>query len=128
MAKPEPGKSLQRAGAGLVGSYHALPYGLRHEEVDGMKRLTAIQAIHEYCVEDCCGGNRKGPGLCSDEKCRFFPYRTGHNLYYKSSNKPIQPRERESGRFRPSNHGRKAILQTVTEGKKRIRVIVEDVR
>ena len=96
--------------------------------MDEMKRLTAIQAIHEHCVEDCCGGNRKGPGLCSDENCRFFPFRTGRNPYRKSTNKPTQPRERKSGRFQPSQHGRKAILQTVTEGKKRIRVIVEDVK
>lgn len=76
-----------------------------------MNDLTPCKAIHQFCI-DCCGGNRKGPKLCSLTECVLWPYRTGHN-----------PKRRGKGgkNFSPNTttakRAKRAILLAIREGK-----------
>jgi len=92
-----------------------------------MKDLTPCQAIRLYCLT--CESSKKAVKSCLNTTCSLWPYRLGHNPNRQGVRKTTtQGRNDDSGRFLPSQHGGKRILQTVTDGKKRIRVIVEDVR
>jgi hypothetical protein len=92
-----------------------------------MKYLTPLKAFRRFCVHSCALGSYKVIRECSTDDCPLYHFRFGHNRRRKAnpSNMPTLSRNGDSGKFLPSQHGSKTILQTVTDREKRIRVIVE---
>ena len=87
-----------------------LPYGL---------------AIKTHCQRRCRQSAQE-VGACDDYKCTLWPYRQGHNPNRAGIGRRLGKRnKRISGKFLPSQDGKKKILETVSDGKTRIRVIVE---
>ena len=41
------------------------------------RKLTPLQAIRKYCVDDCCVGQAKEVRLCPSVSCPLYPYRFG---------------------------------------------------
>lgn len=92
-----------------------------------MKHLTPCQAIKQFCLT--CEESRKAVKDCQNPDCPLWPYRLGHNPNHQGIGRTLTPGQKaKSGRFLPSQDGEKKKLQLITDGRKRIPVIVEDVR
>jgi hypothetical protein len=89
--------------------------------------LTPCKAIHRFCI-DCMGGSQKGPRMCNNSKCPLFTYRLGMNPKRKKRGKSTpSTKKRQSEKIFGVYMGKIKPLEVDVEGKKRIRLIVEDI-
>ena len=92
-----------------------------------MKYLTPCQVIRFFCLT--CESSKKAVKECPNVSCPLWPYRLGHNPNRQGIGKRSDPsREAKSGQFLPRRGGERKKLQLITDGKKRIRVLVEDMK
>lgn len=84
-----------------------------------MKHLTPCQAIKHYCTNVCLQTPQEAR-KCENMECSLYRFRMGNNPNRKGFVSNIdQPRKSDSGKFFTARHGRKSILQTITDGRKR---------
>lgn len=89
--------------------------------------LTPCKAIHKFCI-DCMGGSQKGPRVCDDTNCPLFIYRLGTNPKRKKKGKDTLPLKKcQPEKISTVYTGETKLTEVNVEGKKRIRLIVEDV-
>lgn len=88
--------------------------------------LTPCKAIRKFCIE--CMGSQKAPRNCENIDCPLFIYRLGTNPKRKGiGGNKVVGKKRQPVKIIPSQDVRTIPLETIIEGKKRIRVIVEDI-
>lgn len=91
------------------------------------KCSTPCQCIHEYCKTRCFTSQKAIRG-CDDLECPLYKYRLGKNPKRKKGYRTtFPPKKRQSESDSAMYKGKTKPVEVNVEGKKKIRLIVEDI-
>ena len=88
---------------------------------------TPTQNTHKYCTTRCMQSAQEVK-KCGDTKCPLYPNRNGENPNRKGK-REISNKERngDSGKILPLYEGKKRIIEAISDGRKKISVIIEEI-
>lgn len=88
--------------------------------------MTIYKAVKAHCQTDCLNSAQEVKA-CENQKCHLWPFRFGSNPNRKARQaNPGQGRNAKSGRFMPVYNGKIKNISALVEGRKRIKIVVED--